>query len=207
MSPDYRLPITNVPRGTIEKLETYIKILEKWNQTINLVSVKSISEVWERHVNDSMQLFPLVPTTTKSLIDLGSGAGFPGMVLAIMGVKNVTLIEADSRKCSFLQEVARITDISVSIINQRIENVEPWAVEVVTSRALASLDKLIEYAYPFIKGRGVMLCLKGEKVNAEIQQAQEHWNFSFKLIPSKTYCHGTILHVEKVSKKEKSEAS
>ncbi len=188
----------NVSRETIEKLELYVRLLKEWNRTINLVSASSLPDVWQRHILDSAQLFSYIGSDTKSLIDFGSGAGFPGMVLAIMGIKTVTLVEADSRKCSFLREVARQTDTVVEIVNERIESLEPWSVDVVTSRALSTLDKLVEYSYPFINGSGVMLCLKGEKVDQEIAEASVNWNFDFKKFSSKTSCQGCVLRVKNI---------
>ena len=117
--------IENFIDARYEKLELFVTTLLKWNEKINLVAKATEEEIWNRHILDSAQLLKFIPDTKAKIVDLGSGAGFPGLVLAIMGYENVTLIESDNKKSVFLQEAARITGTKVQIINERIENVAP----------------------------------------------------------------------------------
>lgn len=187
-----------VSRETFEKLECYVQLLKIWNRSINLVSSKSTQDIWKRHVYDSAQLFYYLPPLTGNIADLGSGAGFPGLILAMMGAREVTLIESDAKKCSFLREVARQTETRVIILNQRIETVTPFKTDVVTSRALAPLPQLLSYAYPFLQDKGIGLFLKGKNLKNEIDQSYRGWRFKSVILESKTSCEGRILRVEDI---------
>src|SRR5260370_24859153 len=138
--------LIGVSRETLARLEAYAALLAEWNQRINLVGRDSLRDVWRRHFLDSAQLFPYLPQGARSLVDLGSGAGFPGLVLAILGVAGVELIEGDARKCAFLREAARIAAAPITIHNSRIAAMPPHAVDVVTARGCASLDQLLVLA-------------------------------------------------------------
>jgi 16S rRNA (guanine527-N7)-methyltransferase len=186
-----------VSRETILKFERYIQLLEVWNKSVNLVKLKTPEEIWERHIYDSAQL-SLYLSSARTIIDLGSGAGFPGLILAMMGRWQVTLIDSDTKKCSFLREVARQTNTKVTILNQRIETVIPWKVDAITIRALAPLKKLLDYSFPFLRENGIGLFLKGKKLDAELHQAQLSWNFTSEIIESKTSCEGRILKVKDI---------
>jgi 16S rRNA (guanine527-N7)-methyltransferase len=186
-----------VSRETMIKLELYIHLLESWNRSVNLVSSKSAEEIWQRHIYDSAQLVSYL-SSSKTIIDLGTGAGFPGLVLAMIGSWDVTLIESDTKKCSFLREVARQTNTQVTIVNQRIETLVPWQVDVVTVRALAPLEKLLGYASPFLQERGVGIFLKGKMLEEEIEQARLAWSFDAEVIKSKTSCEGRVIKVKDI---------
>lgn len=169
----------------LEKLELYTNILEKWNKKINLVAKTTIRELWSRHILDSAQLMKYIPEKARIITDFGSGAGFPGMVLAILKESmEVHLIESDSRKCAFLLEVARVTETKVHIHNERIEKLEPWKSDILTARALAPINKLLGYIYNFLKKDGLCLLLKGCNVENELQEAKAEWRFDHKLHPS-----------------------
>src|SRR6266404_3679270 len=142
--------LSGVSRETLGRLEAYAELLVRWSARINLVGANTLDDPWRRHFLDSAQLFADVPEATQSLVDLGSGAGFPGLVLAILGVPGVELIEADARKCAFLREAARIAAAPVIIRNVRIEAVPAHIVDVVTARACAPLDRLLVLAQRFI---------------------------------------------------------
>ncbi|MDH5411490.1 MAG: 16S rRNA (guanine(527)-N(7))-methyltransferase RsmG, partial [Alphaproteobacteria bacterium] len=174
----------DVSRETLARLKRYAEMLEKWNQRINLVGRGTVEDLWRRHMLDSAQLLPLIPPDTGSVADLGSGAGFPGLVLAICGVKNVHLIEADRKKCAFLREVARETDTPVTIHNKRIEEIESFQADIVTSRALAPLPKLLDMAAPFTKKHSILLFLKGRSADGELTEAAKEWNMRVDQIPS-----------------------
>lgn len=186
----------HVSRETLEKFQIYNKLLHKWQRAINLVSRQSLEDSGRRHFLDSAQLFPLVPGHARSLLDIGSGAGFPGMVLAIMGVSNVELVESDQRKCLFLREVSRETSTAVTITNARIEKLTPKTFDVVTSRACASLDVLLSYAKPYLGPSTVCLFPKGQTVEEELTTAQKRWNMRYTLIDSVSDSAARIVRLE-----------
>jgi len=200
MTPDQFARQADVSRETLARLKRYAEMLEKWNRRINLVGRGTIEDLWRRHMLDSAQLLPLIPPDAGSLADLGSGAGFPGLVLAICGVKNVHLIEADRKKCAFLREVARETDTPVTIHNKRIEEIESFQADIVTSRALAPLPKLLDMAAPFTKKHSILLFLKGRSADGELTEAAKEWNMRVDQIPSQTDPEGMILRLEAISR-------
>src|SRR5437660_4118565 len=130
LSPAEFAAATGVSRETLPRLDAYAELLRRWSPRINLVAASTLDDLWRRHFLDSAQLLPLVPSAARSLIDLGSGAGFPGLVLAILGVPGVELVEADSRKCAFLREAARIAAAPVMIRNARIESLSAHQLDV-----------------------------------------------------------------------------
>ena len=185
-----------VSRETLERLETYEKMLRRWQPTINLVSRQSLADVWRRHFLDSAQLFDLIPRNARSLLDIGSGAGFPGLVLAILGVKDVHLVESDQRKAAFLREVSRETATDVTIINARIESISPQVFDVVTSRACAALDVLLNYSKPYLGPETVCLFPKGQSVEEELTTAKKRWHMRYMLVQSTSDSAGKIVRLE-----------
>lgn len=198
-------PLKGVSRETQEKLEKYLELLNKWQAKINLVSPSTLPDAWNRHILDSVQIEPLVPADAKLLYDLGSGAGFPGLVLAMMRpALTVHVVESDSKKCAFMSAVSRETDTKISVQNRRIEAAsgaghaagggvvsaaqggglssveQPLpAPDVVTARALASLSALLDYCSPWIEANPALVLIfpKGEKAALEIAEAREKWVF------------------------------
>ena len=134
----------DVSRETLERLERYVELLLKWQRALNLIGQNTTRNIWRRHILDSGQLMAHLPTTSGPVVDIGSGAGLPGMVLAIMGVPQVHLIESDSRKCAFLHEASRLTETAVQIHNSRVETAKIGPAAIVTARAVAPLKRLIE---------------------------------------------------------------
>jgi 16S rRNA (guanine527-N7)-methyltransferase len=187
-----------VSRETLARLEAYAGLLIRWSERINLIGRDTVADLWRRHILDSAQLQPFVPTHARSLIDLGSGAGLPGLVLAILGVPGVELVEADSRKCAFLREAARIAEAPVAIRGCRIEAVPPYPVDVVTARALAPLDRLLGLAEPFLAPASECLLLKGERVEDELTLARRHWTMTASLHPSRSDPRGVVLRLQQV---------
>lgn len=167
---------------------------------MNLVARSTLDEVWHRHMLDSAQLFPLIPVGTKTLVDLGSGAGFPGLLMSIMGISGVHLVESTGKKASFLQTVVNETGISAKIHNDRIEALRPFIADVITARALAPLDKLLNYAAPFSGPNTLHLYHKGQHVGHELTKAHKIWNIKVDLIPSSTDPQGSVLSVCEVSR-------
>jgi 16S rRNA (guanine527-N7)-methyltransferase len=198
MTPEQFQAATGVSRETLERLTAYAELLVKWQARINLVGPDTIPHLWQRHLLDSAQVFPILPHPIRRLVDMGCGAGFPGLVLAILGVPDVHLIESDARKCAFMREVARVTGAAVTIHNARIEAVPPLAADVVTARALAPLEKLLGWAERHLLPEGHCVFLKGRGVEDELTAARKEWNITFERIPSQTDPSGTILHLKEV---------
>ena len=189
---------TGVSRETLQRLEAYAALLLTWSERINLIGRTTLGDLWRRHFLDSAQLFPLIPAGTQSLVDLGSGAGFPGLVLAILGVPVVELVEADSRKAAFLREAARVTGAAVTIRGCRIEAVPPRVADVVTARACAPLDRLLTLGERFIGPQTTCLFLKGERVEEELTAAGKAWTMTVSRHPSRADPGGSVLLLQQV---------
>ena len=183
-------------------MRAYAALLRQWSARINLVAPSTIGDVWRRHFLDSAQLLPLLPATADSLVDLGSGAGFPGLVLAIMGAPGTTLVEADARKCAFLREAARLTEAAVTIRHGRIDSLPPRAAAVVTARALAPLDRLLPWSERLIGPATVCLFPKGREAGQELAAAQKMWVMDVTTYASRSDPHGVILRLSRVSRRE-----
>jgi 16S rRNA (guanine527-N7)-methyltransferase len=189
---------TGVSRETLERLSSYAALLMKWQARINLVSTATLGDLWRRHMLDSAQLLPLLPAGTTSLVDLGSGAGFPGLVLAILGVPEVHLIESDQRKCVFLGEAARAGGVTPVIHNARIESIEGITTGLVIARACAPLDQLLTYAQKFLWHDGKALFLKGASAEEELAAARKNWQMEVERFPSASDSTGCILRIGQV---------
>lgn len=196
-------PLRSVSRETLAKLQIYADLLVKWQGAINLVSSGSLADLWQRHMEDSAQLLAHIPVAAKTVVDLGSGAGFPGLVLAILLAgqdrkMDVHLIESDQRKAAFLGEVARKTGIAVMVHGDRIEDVSGGESgllgDVITARALAPLAQLLELAARFWGPRTTGLFLKGEDVEKELTKTTKYWNMQSNTIASMTGA-GAILKI------------
>jgi 16S rRNA (guanine527-N7)-methyltransferase len=186
----------------LARLDAYARLLVRWSQRINLVSASTLGDLWRRHFLDSAQLFPHIPVGMRSLIDLGSGAGFPGLVLSVLGVNGVELVEADARKCAFLREAARVAAAPVTIRNARIEALPRHAVDVVTARGFAPLDRLLPLAQPFIGPDTLCLFPKGEQAAQELAVAQQAWEMDVARHASCTDPRGVILCLSRVARGE-----
>ncbi|HYZ43186.1 MAG TPA: 16S rRNA (guanine(527)-N(7))-methyltransferase RsmG [Stellaceae bacterium] len=200
LGPEGFARIIPVSRETLARLEAYAALLIQWSARINLVGRETIADLWRRHILDSAQLLPLVPPAAENLIDLGSGAGLPGLVLAILGVPHVELIEADSRKVAFLREAARITAAPVKVHACRIERVAPHAADVVTARACAPLAQLLDLAEPFLAPHTHCLFLKGERYQEELTHARKGWTMSVSVEQSLSDRRGVRLRLQQVAR-------
>ncbi len=189
---------TGVSRETLDRLEAYAALLVKWQRSINLVSAASLPDLWRRHFLDSAQLAPFIRRLgdMPRCVDLGSGAGFPALVLAIMGVGRWTLIDSDRRKLTFLQEAARIADVSVKLLPSRLETVDGVVADVVTARACAPLGRLLGYAVPLLTPDGTALFLKGRDAEQEIAEARGDWRFVAETFPSATEPEAKIVQIQ-----------
>ncbi len=188
-----------VSRETLDRLSAYAALLAKWNPAINLVSKTTLGDVWGRHLADSAQLFPLLPEGARTLVDLGSGAGFPGLVLAILGVPEVHLVESDVRKAAFLREVARVTGAPATVHAVRIEAAPAIPADVVTARALADLADLLPWAHRFLNPGGVCLFPKGRTVGDELTRIGDSWTMRVERFPSRTDAESTILRLSDIA--------
>jgi 16S rRNA (guanine527-N7)-methyltransferase len=190
--------LLGVSRETLERLSVYLGLLRRWQPAINLVGPATLADPWRRHFLDCAQLAAHVPGAARSCIDVGSGGGFPGMVLALLGVAGVHLIESDRRKAQFLREVARATGAVVTVHAERIERLRPWPADVVTARALAPLPRLLELVEPFVSADTVCLFLKGGSVARELTEARISWHMVSERLPSRSHPSGVILELRGV---------
>lgn len=189
---------THVSRETLEQ---YVALLLKWNQKINLIGPSTESEIWERHVEDSLQLIPLIPKEATSIVDIGSGAGLPGLVIASQLPIPITLIERDQRKCAFLAEAIRICGFNHVTLSNSDAKDSQEKYTIIMARALASIDDLFGYAIHMIMENSICFFPKGKSYAMEIAEAQERWSFTYETIPSRIQSGSVILKITHLKKK------
>ncbi|WP_134500824.1 16S rRNA (guanine(527)-N(7))-methyltransferase RsmG [Microvirga pakistanensis] len=193
----------NVSRETRDKLNILERELRRWQAIKNLVGPATLDRIWDRHIVDSLQLLDLAPEA-KTWVDLGSGAGFPGLVLAIAGQERglkVHLVESNSRKCAFLRQIARLTGASAIVHEARLEVVIPSFVgkaDVVSARALAALPQLLEWTEPMLKAGTIGLFPKGRDAESELTEARKRWTFKADILPSRTDSEARILRITSI---------
>jgi len=189
-----------VSRESAERLDLYVSLLLAWQARINLIGPSTSDDIWTRHVGDALQLLPLLPDNLERLADLGSGAGIPGLILAIIRPIEAHLFECNLKKGAFLREAARQTAARAHIHSARIEQAAPEAqrlkVGAVTARALAPLPKLLDYAQPFLENGAIGYFHKGQDVDAELTNATKSWKLQIEKHPSMTDSRGLILVVK-----------
>jgi 16S rRNA (guanine527-N7)-methyltransferase len=200
LAPEVFAERSGVSRETLARLTTYVDLLRDWNTRHNLVSARSLEDVWRRHIWDSAQLVQFVPAAAATLVDLGSGAGFPGLVLAelLRDRVTVTLYEATRKKAEFLSLAAERLQLDLDIRNVRIESVRRKPFDVVTARALAPLGALLGYAQQFTAKSTVCLFLKGQSVAAELTGARKSWRMKLSQHQSATDPSGVILEIREL---------
>ncbi|KAF8818287.1 16S rRNA (guanine(527)-N(7))-methyltransferase RsmG [Rickettsia endosymbiont of Cardiosporidium cionae] len=187
-----------VSRETFMRLKEYQKLLLKWNRAINLVSKHDQQFLWDRHILDSLQLIKFIDNLDIHLVDLGSGAGFPGMVLSIAGVKNVTLIESNVKKCSFLLYVSKLSQNNIKILNQFITSRDIMFCDILTSRGYGSIQKILDTTRSFTIKYKILLN-KSKKCMDEILITKKTWQFDYNIYQSLTSDSGNILEIENIS--------
>lgn len=197
--------LMDVSRETSARLETYAALLTKWNPAINLVAKSTLADLRSRHFADSAQLLDLAPANARHWADLGSGGGFPGLVVAILAMERrpelrVTLVESDTRKATFLSTVARETGAPVTVHAARIEALPPLGADVLSARALAPLSVLLGFAERHLAQGGTGLFPKGAKAGDELAEALASWTFRMQKHPSQTDSSAVILQIEGVSR-------
>lgn len=199
----------NVSRETLRDLKAYEASLREWQNKFNLVSKASLEDAWNRHFIDSLQLLPLIPDNVENIYDFGSGAGFPGLVLAVALKKktpylNIKLAESIKKKTLYLNYVAEMLKLeNVQVVNDRIENIKTEKVDVITSRAMCNLNDLLGYAVRFCGKKTKCIFLKGKKYAEELSEAQKRWSFKYELIKSVSCEEGMIIVITDLSEKRR----
>ncbi len=193
------ITIENVSRETINKLNQFIQLLLKWNSHTNLIGKGTIDQIWTKHVLDSLQLINFIPNLDCKLIDIGSGGGFPGIVLSILGVKNITLIESNQKKFAFLFEASKLSCNKINLINEFITYRTHMKCDIITARAFGTLDKIFKDTSN-IRVKDKYLLLKGSSYLEEIALAKKMWNFVYNESKNFYSPKGIVLCIEKVKK-------
>ncbi len=193
----------NVSRETLARIDIILAVLDDWRQRFNLVGPREWPVIWERHVADSLQLAEFIPVPSR-IVDLGSGAGFPGLVLAAAQAEGgeVVLVESVGKKCAFLSEAIAAARLPARVMRARIESLQGWPVDFVTARALAPLPRLLELSAPWLEKGGKGLFPKGARWNEELTAAQQKWKFSCQARPSRTHEGGAVLEISKVNRND-----
>ena len=191
----------NVSRETMERLNCYEALLQKWNPTINLVSRSTLDDIWHRHFADSAQLYQYIDDNCRNWLDFGAGAGFPGLVIAVIGLEknpnlSITLVESDKRKAAFLLTVSRDLGLNANVITKRIEALPPQKADIISARAVAPLTQLIGWAAPHAHKSTVLLFPKGNSYESELTAARKHWHIEAEVIQSVTDSSSVILRIE-----------
>jgi 16S rRNA (guanine527-N7)-methyltransferase len=197
--------LDDVSRETLDQLRALEDIAQKWTTKINLVSRESAKGLWERHILDSVQIYRAAPTKALHWADLGSGGGFPGLVVAIFAQasdspRQITLVESDERKCAFLRAALRETGAVATIINERIEAVPPLNADVLSARALAELSTLMLYAERHLSSTGTAIFPKGAQWKSEVEAVKSEWKFDCSVIKSELKADAAILSIKGVSR-------
>jgi len=195
----------NVSRETIEALEHFAALIEKWTVKINLISKASLADLWDRHILDSAQLLKICPRNIQNWLDLGSGGGLPGVVVAILAKElipklTMTLVESDKRKSVFLRTAIRELELNAKVLNARIEKTAPLQADVISARALAELGVLLALAEPHLTNNTICLFQKGENWQKELSKAQQSWSFHCDITKSETQSGAIILKLGEVGR-------
>ena len=218
MNADQFVRQTEVSRETFSRFQTWYDLLSHWNKRINLVSPATLHDFWLRHALDSWQIVGLLKPNTKTVLDMGAGAGFPGLALAIGlmeqngGIDSegasaegssaeVTLVESNGKKCNFLRTVIRELSLPAKVVNDRIETLPPEPFDVITARAFAPLPKLMAYSLPFFGQESFALFPKGANWQAEVSAAKQDFEFDLSTTPSQTDEVAQILHITNLREK------
>lgn len=199
------LKALDVSRETAEALDRYAALLVRWQASINLVGPSTLPDLWRRHILDSGQLLRLILEKTGrapplALLDMGAGAGFPGLVLAIMGLGRAQLVESDRKKCAFLRQAIQATGCKAEVHASRIEALADMRVDIVTARALAPVADLLALGHRFLAPDGEMWLLKGRDADGELTRARQCWTFDVARYPSLTHEDGRIVRLSAIEK-------
>ena len=195
----------DVSRETMERFDEYDALLRKWNPKINLISRSTADEIWHRHFADSAQLYQHIDKTCLNWLDFGSGAGFPGLVIATLAQEKqpdlkVTLVESDHRKAAFLLTVSNALGLNTQTVTERVESVQAQNADIISARAVAPLDQLLSWAAPHAHKSTVLLFPTGNSYESELTATRKHWHIESKVIPSVTESSSVILRIEEFAR-------
>ena len=182
-------------------LQKYLDKLQNYNSHTNIVGKSTLLKPWISHILDSLQILPFIQNKKFSILDMGTGAGLPGIVLNVLGCSNVTLVDSNQKKINFLKSIKKELNLKINLILGRLENIKNSKFDVITSRALANLEKLLSYSQKFMKKNTVLIFLKGKTVNEELKEAQKKWIFQFQKFKSISDSRGSILIIMNIKKK------
>ena len=183
------------------KLIKFLKELTIYNKHTNLVGKSTLVNPWRSHILDCIQVSPFIKNRNSTILDMGTGPGLPGLVLAIIGYKNVNLVDSNRKKINFVKHISKKLDISVKIFLSRIEKLNNSKFDFLISRALANLNKLFIYSHKLTDKDTVLIFLKGKKVKNEIQEAKKIWSFNSEIYPSQSDERGSVLIIKKLKLK------
>lgn len=192
-----------VPRETFVKLRALEELVRRWNPAVNLISRSTAPLIWERHILDSLQLCSWISAETSQWVDLGSGGGFPGLVVAVIASQlwpqlEVTLVDSDHRKAAFLREAGRVLDVRCRVVVGRIEEIPPLHADILSARALADLATLLAFGERHLRADGLALFLKGARYEDELNRARMTWSFKVDVVPSLTDVGAAVLAVKSI---------
>lgn len=179
----------------------YINLLKRHNSHTNLVGKSTMEDPWVRHILDSIQISKFIKNKKLSILDMGSGAGLPGIIISIYGFKNVTLIDSNNKKINFLKLVKKEMNLNTKIILSRLEKINNLKFDIITSRALSNLEKLLSYSQKYLKKNTVLIFLKGKTVNEELVETRKKWEFEFCKRQSISNPSGSVLIIKNIKKK------
>ena len=202
MTKDQTLSNYNLKTNEACLLDNFVVYLKEYNAHTNIVGGSTLVNPWNSHILDSLQIVPLIKERQLSIIDMGSGAGLPGIILSIVGFKNVTLVDSNGKKTRFLELFKDKHNLNYTIIYNRLEKIKNLKFDIVISRALANLEKLFSYSQNFIKENTVLIFLKGKTVNEEIETAKKKWNFKFEKKQSISDPRGSILIIKDLKRND-----
>lgn len=185
----------SVSHETMAKLDHYAELLAEWNARFNLVAESTLPTIWQRHFLDSAQLIKYFPNSVQTIADLGSGAGFPGIVLSIIGLFKVSLIESIGKKAAFLRAVVDELNLNAEVRQIRIESLHNVKFDIVTARALQPLPQLLKFAMPLIRKDSYAIFLKGQKLDAELTESSKYWKFDHETFQSLSDPSGRVLKI------------
>jgi 16S rRNA (guanine527-N7)-methyltransferase len=207
-SGELRIAGLDVSRETFAALEDFVTLVRRWNPAVNLVSKASLAHLHDRHMADSAQLYSIAPAAARQWVDLGSGGGFPGLVIAILAKGRnadlrITLVESDARKATFLRQAAQALNLQVTVLNERIESIPPLGADVVSARALAPLADLLAFAEHHLDPSGVAIFPKGARFAEELTEARNLWDFEVDSHPSLSEPGSAVLVIRKIRRAKK----
>tara|TARA_B100001123_G_C15191697_1_gene979652 strand:- start:659 stop:1264 length:606 start_codon:yes stop_codon:yes gene_type:complete len=185
----------------VKKIDWFIEEIKKTNKITNLVGSSTLNNAWDRHICDSLQLSPLIKNKKSSILDMGTGAGLPGVALAILGYTNITMVDSKTKKISFVEHALNKLNLQAKTVNERLENIDLPYFSFITSRALAPLNRLINYSLVFSNKNTTLVFLKGRNVKSEIIEAKKKYFFNYKTQKSKSSGGGVIIIIKDFKKK------